>query len=67
MNVSMNAVFPLVSGANARDDVGMSVLKKAIDVEAQGAMALINAIPHPPAAQAANLPPNLGRHINTTA
>lgn len=57
MNVNINT--------NAGDLVGMTVLKKAIDSEAKGAMALINAIP--PSAPAANLPPNLGQNINTTA
>lgn len=59
MNVSSASLAP-----NATDVVGMSVLKKAIDIEAQSAMALINAIPQP---QSTNLPPNLGQNINTTA
>ena len=51
----------------ASDNVGMAVLKKAMDSETQGAMALINAIPQPPQPSAANLPPNLGQNINVTA
>jgi hypothetical protein len=59
LNVSSASLVP-----NATDVVGVSVLRKAIDIEAQSAMALINAIPQP---QSANLPPNLGQNINTTA
>ncbi|MCK9201921.1 MAG: YjfB family protein [Gallionella sp.] len=65
MNVNMNTSAALVQ--NAGDAVGMAVLKKAIDIEAQSAMALIAAIPQPPQQSAANLPPNLGQNINTTA
>jgi len=65
MNVNMNTSAALVQ--NAGDAVGMAVLKKAIDIEAQSAMALINAIPQPPQQSAANLPPHLGQNINTTA
>lgn len=42
------------------DAVGMTVLKKAIDIEADSAMQLI-------AASSTNLPANLGRNVNTTA
>lgn len=65
MNVNMNTSAALAQGHT--DAVGLVVLKKAINVEAQGAMALVNAIPQPPQQSAANLPPNLGRYINTTA
>ena len=50
-----------VSMAQARtgDAVGIAVLKKALDLQAQSALALINALPH--------LPPNLGQNIDTVA
>lgn len=41
--------------------VGIAVLKKAINLESAGALALINAIPSIPSA---NLPINLGQNIN---
>lgn len=63
MNVNMSSSVSLA--ANSSDTVGITVLKKAIDIEAQGAMALINAIPQPQ--KIANLPPHLGQNINTTA
>lgn len=55
------------SGAtqNTSEMVGLTMFKKAIDTDARSALALINAIPKLPAA--ANLPPNLGQNINTTA
>lgn len=65
MNVNMNTSSTLVQ--NAGDAVGVTVLKKAIDIQAQSAMALIAAIPQPPQQSAANLPPHLGQNINTTA
>ena len=64
MNVNMNTGAAPVRDSG--DAVGLSVLKKAIDIEAQNAMALIAAIPQPQQS-AANLPPNLGQNINTTA
>lgn len=65
MDISMNTSAALAQSAS--NDIGVAVLKKAIDAEAQGAMALINAIPQPPQQSAANLPPNLGQNINITA
>lgn len=46
-----------------QQDIGVAVLKKAMDVQAQGAMALIQAIPPAPT----NLPANLGQNVNVTA
>ena len=45
--------------------VSIAVLKKANDVAAESATALIEAIPQTP--QTSNLPSNLGRNVNTTA
>ena len=65
MDINMNTSAVLAQSSN--DAVGMIVLKKAVDIEAQTAMALINAIPQLPQAGSANLPPHLGQNINTTA
>ena len=46
---------------------GTSVLKKAIDTQAQTALILIESIAQTPTVNPANLPPNLGQNINTTA
>jgi len=51
---------------NAKEAVGIAVLKKAMDINAAGALALIEAIPDN-SQSASNLPLNLGRNINTTA
>ncbi len=68
MNVNMNTSTALASaaGQSSGDAVGISVLKKAMQIEAQNAQQLIAAIP---AAEktAANLPPNLRQNVNTTA
>jgi hypothetical protein len=42
--------------------IGVAVLKKALDVQASGAMALIAALPVPP-----SLPSHLGQNVNTMA
>ncbi len=44
-----------------RQQVGISVLRKALDIESSTALALLQAVPPP------NLPANLGSNINTTA
>lgn len=49
------------------DVVSTTVLKKALDIEAQTAISLINALPQPVQQSSANLPANLGKNINTTA
>jgi len=41
---------PIAAAANTAGLVGLSVLKKAIDIEAAGALALVEAIPTPPPA-----------------
>lgn len=45
-----------------RQEVGMTMLKRAMDIEASSAAQMIATISQPP-----NLPPNLGNSINTTA
>jgi len=54
-----------LSEASVQQAAGTAMLKKAIDINAENAMALINAIPDNTAAQ--NLPSHLGQHVNTTA
>jgi hypothetical protein len=55
-----------VAGQSTGDAVGISVLKKAMQLEAQNAQQLIAAIPKAEKT-ATNLPPNLGQNVNTTA
>jgi hypothetical protein len=64
MDVNMTASSTMVPGSSA--SVGIAMLKKALDVEAQSAMILIESMAQP-LTPAASLPPNLGQNINTTA
>lgn len=51
-----------LSQAKTGDSVGIAVLKKAMDIQSQNAMQLIEA-----ATQSSNNPPNLGNRIDTSA
>lgn len=69
MNVNMNASVTLASaaGQTTGDAVGLAVLKKAMEVESQNAMTLINAVSQTTSTSAVNLPDHLGQNVNTTA
>jgi len=54
-----------ISETSVQQAAGTAILKKAMDISAENAMALIHAIPDNTAVQ--NLPPHLGQHINTKA
>ena len=54
-----------VSSGSGDQSIGIAVLKKALDSEATTASALLDALP--PVQRSSNLPPNLGKNINTTA
>jgi len=60
---SMNSVTSQIAG----DAAGMSVLKKALNTQAQSAAALVNSLPQPTKTNAPNLPSHLGQNIDTTA
>lgn len=65
MNVSGIAnLATSMAAERTSQDVGIAVMKKALEVQSSGALALLNAIPAMPAA---NLPAHLGQNINTTA
>jgi hypothetical protein len=51
-----------IADTGTKQAVGVAVLKKAQDIAASSASALIEAIPPVP-----NLPPHLGNNINTKA
>ncbi|OWW20699.1 YjfB family protein [Noviherbaspirillum denitrificans] len=44
--------------------IGIAVMKKAMDIQASSAAAMLEALPP---ATGVNLPPHLGQNINTTA
>jgi len=54
-----------MSSAKTDQEISTSVLKKAMDINAAGALALIEALPENPSVQ--SLPQHLGQNINTTA
>jgi len=54
-----------IADTGTRQDMGIAVLKKAQDLQASSASALVEAIP--PVPSAGNLPAHLGTRINTTA
>jgi hypothetical protein len=64
MDVSSAATVPAaIAQASTGDAIAISVMKKALDIQAQSAMQLIQALPLP----STNNPPNLGNHVNTFA
>lgn len=63
MNVgSIAALATGMAQQRVSQQIGIAVLKKAIDAQASGAVSLIAALP-----AAYNLPAHLGQNINTTA
>ena len=67
MNVSPAASIPsAISQASTGDAVAITVLKKSLDIETQGALQLIQALPEVPQVAGSN-PPNLGQNIDVSA
>ena len=66
MDVSgISEVATTIADTGTKQAVGVAVLKKAQDIQASSASALIGAIP--PVPSTPNLPSHLGNNINTTA
>ena len=64
MNISAIAnVASELSQANTSDAIAIAVLKKALDMQAQSALQLIQALPQP----VTSSPPNLGNGVNAFA
>ena len=66
MSIASPSINSLTSQM-AGDAAGMSVLKKTLNTQAQGAAALVNSLPQPAKTTSANLPSHLGQNIDTTA
>jgi hypothetical protein len=63
MDISaVSSLSTALSQAKTGDAVGTLVLKKAMDIQAQNAMQLLQAVP-----SVANNPPNLGNSIDVKA
>jgi len=58
---SISQLATSMSNVQSNQDIGMAVLRKALDSEAASATELLDAVPQ------VNLPPHLGQTINTTA
>ena len=80
MNINMNTymrhateAYPGLSEASTKNEVAMTVMKKAVNLEAEGAKSLLAAIPAPssmnayPLTRAEHLPAHLGQHVNIAA
>lgn len=61
----ISSISSSITNNSGDPSVGIAVLKKALDAEATTASALLDALP--PVQRSSNLPPNLGKNINTTA
>lgn len=59
---SIASTATTMMAAQTGTQLDMAVLKKMMDIETQGIMTLLNALP-----QASNLPSHLGQNVNTTA
>ncbi|MDD2742456.1 MAG: YjfB family protein [Rhodocyclaceae bacterium] len=59
---NISSLSTALSQAKSGDAVGTLVLKKALDIQAQSAAQLIQALP-----QAASNPPNLGNSVDVKA
>lgn len=60
---SIASASTAISQAKTGDAVAIAVLRKALDIQEQSALQLIQALPQP----ATNSPPNLGASVNTFA
>lgn len=60
---SMGSASAAVSQASTGDAIAIAVLSKSLDIQAQSALQLIQALPQP----TTNNPPNLGNSVNTFA
>lgn len=65
INSITNGTSALYDQASNKD-VGIAVLKKALDSQAASAAALIDSLPKPEKTTS-NLPSHLGQNVNTTA
>jgi hypothetical protein len=63
--MSIARLATTIAETGTRQEVSMTVLKKAMDVQASSAAALLEALP--PVQGSSNLPAHLGNRINTTA
>lgn len=61
---AVSSASSALASSKTGDAVGISVLKKALDIETQNAAQLLEALPQP---QQYNNPPNVGQAVDTFA
>lgn len=66
MDMSVSSALSSKVGQSTGDTAGLAVLRKTIEIQAQSALALVNAVSQQ-TQNASNLPSNLGQNVNTTA
>lgn len=64
MEISSTSLSATMMTSNTQGAIGITVQKKAMDIQASSAAALLSALP--PVTKP-NLPPHLGQNVNTTA
>lgn len=68
MEISPNAAVSMavnMKQTQAHQEVQIAAFKKAMDIQVQGALALIEALPTPPSSK--GLPAHIGNNVNTVA
>ena len=66
MEISSANISSLVNQTTS-DNLSVQVLKKALDIQSQNALALIDSLPKPASPNPANNPSHLGQHIDIKA
>ena len=65
---SIASLSSAMAAAQTSQDIGVTVLKKAIDISSNSVLELLSAVPSAgESSSSTSLPSNLGQHINTTA
>ncbi|WP_041673488.1 putative motility protein [Sulfuricella denitrificans] len=67
MDISSASSVSALSGQSAGTSVENEVLRKAQEIQAKSAAALINSVTQPTKSSSVNLPSHLGQNINTSA
>ena len=67
MDISSASSVSALSGQAVGDAMGTSIQKKAAEMDKQNVAAPLNSVQQPAKISSSNLPPNLGRNVNTTA
>lgn len=67
MDISSASSVNALSGQAVGDAVSTSLQKKAMEMDKQNMAAVLSTVPPPTKPSTSNLPPNLGRNVNTTA